>query len=63
MSATRFRDQGFLYAELLHDAGIRTKDYYKGLPNMFVRFPELPTTLVAGGHLAAGIAWLLRERK
>lgn len=58
------RDQGFLYAELLQQAGVKTRtDYYKGLPNMFVQFPELPTTLAAGGHLAAGIAWLLSERK
>ena len=58
------RDQGFLYAELLQGAGVLTRtDYYKGLPNMFVQFPDLPTTLVAGGHLAAGIAWLLEERK
>ena len=58
------RDQGFLYAELLQEAGVLTRtDYYKGLPNMFVQFPDLPTTLVAGGHLTAGIAWLLAERK
>lgn len=58
------RDQGFLYAKLLQEAGVLTRtDYYKGLPNMFVQFPELPTTLVAGGHLAGGIAWLLQERK
>ena len=58
------RDQGFLYNELLADAGVRTRtDYYRGLPNMFVQFPDLPTTLVAGGHLAGGIAWLLQERK
>lgn len=58
------RDQAFLYAELLQQAGVLTRtDYYRGLPNMFVQFPELPTTLTAGGHLAAGIAWLLQERK
>ena len=58
------RDQGFLFAELLAEAGVRTRtDYYRGLPNMFVQFPALPTVLVAGGHLAAGIAWLLQERK
>jgi acetyl esterase/lipase len=58
------RDQGFLYAELLHKAGVHTRtDYYRGLPNMFVQFPELPSTLVAGGHLSAGIAWLLQEKK
>lgn len=58
------RDQGFLYAELLQEAGVLTRtDYYKGLPNMFVQFPDLPTTLVAGGHLAGGIARLLQERK
>ena len=58
------RDHGFLYAQLLRDAGVLTRtDYYRGLPNMFVQFPALPTTLVAGGHLAAGVAWLLQERK
>ena len=58
------RDQGFLFAELLAKAGVRTRtDYYRGLPNMFVQFPELSATLVAGGHLAGGIAWLLQERK
>jgi versiconal hemiacetal acetate esterase len=58
------RDQGFLYNELLQEAGVKTRtDYYQGLPNMFVQFPDLPTTLTAGGHLAAGIAWLLQERK
>ncbi|KAK4497762.1 hypothetical protein PRZ48_010415 [Zasmidium cellare] len=57
------RDQGFLYAELLREAGVMIRtDYYRGLPNMFVNFPELPTTLKAGGHLAAGIAWLLESR-
>ena len=58
------RDQGFLYAELLAEAGVKTRtDYYRGLPNMFVQFPELPTTMVAGFHLAAGVKWLLQERK
>jgi versiconal hemiacetal acetate esterase len=58
------RDQGFLYAKLLSEAGVKTRtDYYRGLPNMFVQFPELPSTLKAGGHLAAGIAWLLQEKK
>lgn len=58
------RDQAFLYAELLQQAGVLARtDYYRGLPNMFVQFPELPTTLKAGGHLAAGVAWLLQERK
>lgn len=58
------RDQGFLYNELLCEAGVRTRtDFYRGLPNMFVQFPQLSTTLVAGGHLAAAIAWLLQERK
>ena len=58
------RDQAFLYAELLQEAGVLTRtDYYEGLPNMFVQFPELPTTLLAGGQLAGGIAWLLQERK
>lgn len=58
------RDHGFLYAELLRKAGVPTRtDYYMGLPNMFVQFPELPTTAKAGGHLSAAIAWLLQERK
>jgi versiconal hemiacetal acetate esterase len=58
------RDQGFLYNELLSEAGVKTRtDYYRGMPNMFVQFPDLPRTLVAGGHLAAGIEWLLQERK
>lgn len=58
------RDEGFLYAELLAEAGVKTRtDYYRGLPNIFVQFPDLPTTLVAGGHLAGGIAWLLQNRK
>lgn len=58
------RDQGFIYAELLREARVLTRtDYYRGLLNMFVQFPQLPTMVVAGGHLAAGIAWLLQERK
>ena len=58
------RDQGFLYAELLAEAGVKTRtDYYEGLPNMFVQFAELSTTLTAGIHLTAGVKWLLQERK
>ena len=58
------RDQGFLYAELLAAAGVKTRtDYYRGLPNMFVQFPELPMTLTAGIQLAAGFKWPLQERK
>lgn len=58
------RDQGFLYAEMLAEAGVPTRtDYYRGLPNMFVQFPDLPTTGVAGYQLSAGFAWLLQERK
>lgn len=58
------RAQAFLYSELLHAAGVRTRtDYYKGLPNIFVQFPQLSSTLKAGVHLAAGIAWLLQERR
>lgn len=58
------RDQGFFYAERLQDAGVLTRtDYYRGLPNMFVQFPELPMTLKAGGQLSAAVAWLLQERK
>jgi acetyl esterase/lipase len=57
------RDQGFLYAELLAEAGVKTRtDYYRGLPNMFVQFPELPTTMIAGIHLAARVEWLQQER-
>lgn len=58
------RDQGFLYAARLQDAGVLTRtDYYRGLPNMFVQFPELPTTLKAGSQLSAAVAWLLQDRK
>ncbi|KAI1849632.1 hypothetical protein JX266_004581 [Neoarthrinium moseri] len=58
------RDHGFLYAELLQQAGVLTRtDYYKGLPNMFVQFPELPKTPQAGINLSAAIGWLLQERK
>jgi versiconal hemiacetal acetate esterase len=57
------RDQGFLYNDLLTAAGVKTRlDYYEGLPNMFVQFLGLPTTLIAGTHLAAGHAWLLQEK-
>lgn len=55
------RDQGFLYADLLQKAGVKTRvDYYEGLPNMFVQFAELSTTLTAGIHLAAGLSWLVQ---
>lgn len=58
------RDEGFLYAEMLRDEGVLTRtDYYKGLPNMFVQFPELPIIAMAGIHLSAAIRWLLQERK
>ena len=58
------RDQGFLYAELLAAAGVKTRtDYYEALPNMFVQFAELSITLLAGIHLTAGVRWLLQERK
>jgi versiconal hemiacetal acetate esterase len=58
------RDQAFLYAELLRDAGVLTRtDYYRGMPNMFVQFPELPMTTTAGWQLPAAIKWLLQERK
>lgn len=54
------RDQGFLYEALLREAGVKTRvDYYPGLPNMFVQFPALPTTAIAGFHLSAGVKWLL----
>ena len=57
-------DEAFLYNELLSEAGVKTRtDFYRGLPNMFVQFPELSTTLIAGIHLAAGVQWLLQERK
>jgi versiconal hemiacetal acetate esterase len=58
------RDQALLYVELLQKAGVLTRtDYYRGLPNMFVQFPDLPMTAIAGGQLTAGVAWLLQERK
>lgn len=58
------RDQGFLYAELLRDSGVLTRtDYYRGMPNMFVQFPELPMTTTAGWQLSAAIKWLLQDRK
>ncbi|KAF2239696.1 alpha/beta-hydrolase [Viridothelium virens] len=54
------RDQGFLYEALLSEAGVRTRtDFYPGLPNMFVQFPDLPTTAIAGFHLSVGVSWLL----
>lgn len=58
------RDDAFLYAELLQEAGVLTRtDYYEGLCNMFVHFTELETTLLAGIHLTAGMKWLLQKRK
>ncbi len=58
------RDQAFLYNELLSEAGVKTRtDFYRGLPNMFVQFPELTDTSVAGVHLSAGVKWLLQARK
>ena len=58
------RDQGFLYAHLLREAGVMTRtDYYPGLPNMFVHFVELSTTLLAGIHLSAALKWLLEPKK
>jgi versiconal hemiacetal acetate esterase len=58
------RDDAFLYAELLQEAGVLTRtDYYLGLCNMFVAFAELETTLTAGINLTAGMKWLLQERK
>ena len=57
-------DQDFSYAELLAEVGVKTRtDIYRGLPNMFVQFPELPDTAIAGIHLSAGVKWLLQERK
>ena len=36
------RDEGWLCEELLREAGVQTRmDFYAGLPNMFVRFPQL----------------------
>ena len=58
------RDQGLLFAELLREAGVLTRtDFYRGPPNMFVQYPELPTTLNVGVHLSAGVQWLLQSRK
>ena len=43
------RDHGFLYAEPPRDAGVLTRThFYRGLPNMFVQYPELSTTVIAG---------------
>lgn len=56
------RDEGYLYMDLLSKAGIKTRvDFYAGVPNMFVQFPELPTTAKAGLELAAGVRWLLEQ--
>ncbi|KAJ9609345.1 hypothetical protein H2200_005672 [Cladophialophora chaetospira] len=56
------RDQGFLYANLLRKAGVLTRvDYYEGLPNMFVHYAELSTTLTAGYNLSAAVKWLLQH--
>jgi len=38
-------------------------DFYAGLPNMFVQFPQIKRTAVAGIELAAGIKWLLGAKK
>lgn len=57
------RDQGFLYAHLLHRAGVPVRtDYYEGLPNMFVHFAELQTTLAAGFQLSGAVQWLLQDK-
>jgi acetyl esterase/lipase len=51
-------DQGVLYAKSLASAGVQTRrDYrdYQGLPNMFVQFPELPSTLKAEGIFWRGL--------
>lgn len=49
------RDEGSLYEELLRKAGVQTRtDFYAGLPNMFVQFPQIKLTAVAGIELAAG---------
>lgn len=40
--------------ELLTEAGVKMgTDCYHGLTNIFVQFPELPTTMIAGIHLDA----------
>jgi acetyl esterase/lipase len=50
------KDEGRLYEELLRKAGVQTRtDFYAGLPNMFVQFPQIKQTVVAGIELAVGI--------
>ncbi|KAL6892029.1 alpha/beta hydrolase fold domain-containing protein [Trichoderma evansii] len=59
-----FRDHAFLYAELLREAGVLTRtDYYRGLSNMFVHYPQIPDTARAGWQQSAAVRWLLDERK
>jgi hypothetical protein len=38
-------------------------DFYKGLPNMFVQFSQLPTIARAGMELSTGIRWMLELNK
>lgn len=58
------RDHAWLYTDLLREAGVLTRtDYYRGLPNMFVHYPQIPDTARAGWQQSAAVRWLLDERK
>ena len=46
--------------QFLKVVGVKTRtDYYRGLPNMFVQFPELGSTIVAGTLIAAVVTWVI----
>ncbi|KAF8521198.1 Alpha/Beta hydrolase protein [Hysterangium stoloniferum] len=57
------RDETFLYAKLLREAGIATKvDVYPGFPHMFqLLFPDLLASRRQNGQLREGLHWLLRD--
>lgn len=58
------RDEGLLYEDLLRKAGVQTRtDFYAGLPNKFVQFPQIKQAAVAGIEMAASIRWLLGAKK